>query len=201
MARQTTLNIDYVMTIIRQFYKHNDRLPSVGEIADLFGYSSRSSAVHVINKLIKRNFVRKGQRGHLMTGAFFQPRIRILGSIAAGFPSPEEEELGDTLSLDEFLIHKPESTFMLEVKGDSMINAGILPKDRVLVERGRVAKLGDIVVANVDGEWTLKYYRKEGHTVFLEAANPAYPPIYPEEHLSIGGVVVSVCRKLVASPL
>ena len=189
------------MTIIRQFYKANDRLPSVGEIADLFGYSSRSSAVHVINKLIKRNFVRKGQRGHLMTGTFFQPRIRILGSIAAGFPSPEEEEQGEALSLDEFLVNKPDETFMLEVKGDSMINAGILPKDRVLVERGRIPKPGDIVVANVDGEWTLKYYRKDGNKVFLEAANPSYAPIYPEEHLSIGGVVVSVCRKLVASPL
>jgi repressor LexA len=170
----------------------------VGEIADLFGYSSRSSAVHVINKLIKRNFVRKGQRGHLMTGSFFQPRIRILGSIAAGFPTPEEEELDNTLSLDEFLVNKPESTFMLEVKGDSMINAGIMPKDRVLVERGRLPKQGDVVVANVDGEWTMKYYRKDGDTVYLEAANPNYPNIYPQEQLSIGGVVVSVCRKLAA---
>ena len=184
------------MTIIRQFYKANDRLPSVGEIADLFGYSSRSSAVHVINKLIKRNFIRKGQRGHLMTGSFFAPRIKILGSIAAGLPTSEEEDMVDSISLDDYLVNKPEETFMLEVKGDSMINAGILPKDRVLVERNRTAKQGDIVVANVDGEWTLKYFRKDGNTVYLEAANPAYENIHPEQELLLGGVVVSVCRKL-----
>lgn len=183
------------MSVIREFYQTNDRLPSLQEVSDMFSYSSRSSAVHVIKKLINKNFIKKGPKGYLVTGPSFQPRIKLLGSIAAGFPTPEEEELVNTVSLDDYLVSKPQATFMLEVKGDSMINAGIMPKDMVLVEKGRQPKAGDIVIAQVDGDWTMKYYRKENDSVFLEAANPEYANIYPQDELVIGGIVVSVIRK------
>lgn len=84
--------------------------------------------------------------------------LRKLGTIEAGFPSPAEEELLDTITLDEWLIKRREATYMLEVKGLSMMNAGILPGDTALVERGREPKHGDIVIACVDGKWTMKYY-------------------------------------------
>jgi repressor LexA len=115
--------------------------------------------------------------------------------VAAGFPTAEEEELQGTISLEEYLIDKPTSTFMLEVKGDSMIDAGILPKDMVLVEKGRLAKSGDIVIAEVDGDWTMKYLRKTNGKTYLQAANANYPDIYPEKTLNIAGVVISTCRK------
>ncbi|MDD5101338.1 MAG: S24 family peptidase, partial [Syntrophales bacterium] len=67
--------------------------------------------------------------------------------------------------------------------------------DLVIVERGREPKGGDIVIAEVDGEWTMKHFRREGKTVVLEAANPKYPPIRPREELKLGGVVTAVIRK------
>lgn len=180
---------------IRIFYKENDRLPSIGEVAKLSSYASRNSAVYLINQLIGANYLRKGTRGKLVTTPLFHQGVRLLGMVAAGFPTPEEEELLNTVSLDDFLIDKVTATFMLQVKGDSMINAGILPGDYVLVEKGKVPAIGSIVVAMVDGEWTMKYYHKENGKVLLRAANPHYPDIHPKEQLVIGGVVVSCCRK------
>ncbi len=101
---------------------------------------------------------------------------RILGLVEAGWPSPAEEELRDTLSLDEFLVQNPDASFLLKVSGDSMTGAGILPGDMVIVNRGQTAKSGDIVIAEVDGEWTMKFLKKGGDTVYLVPANPRYKP-------------------------
>ncbi len=120
---------------------------------------------------------------------------KLLGSVEAGFPSPAEEELVDTISLDELLIQNKESTFLLKVSGDSMTGAGIMPGDMVIVDRGLAAKSGDIVIAQVDGEWTMKYLKKRGENAFLVAANPKYQPIRPKTELKITGVVTAVVRK------
>lgn len=190
------MNIKKALEKLKDFYKRYDRLPSLGEIAKLFNYSSRNSAVYLVNKLIENNIIEKDpSTGKLLTTPLFHNRIKLLGSVAAGFPTAEEEELQGTISLEEFLIDKPTATFMLEVKGDSMIEAGILPKDMVLVEKGRLAKSGDIVIAEVDGEWTMKYLRKSKGKTYLQAANPNYPDIHPEKTLNITGVVISTCRK------
>ena len=84
---------------------------------------------------------------------------------------------------------------MLKVSGDSMMDAGIHPGDMVIVYRGKTPKNGDIVVAEVDHEWTLKYFHKNGKSVILKAANRAYAPITPKEELRVAGVVTSVIRK------
>jgi SOS regulatory protein LexA len=180
---------------LRGFYEYEGRLPSFGEAAKLFGFSSRSSAVYLIDKLIERGFMKKGLKGRLQPTASFYDRLRVLGSVAAGFPLPEEEDLLDTLSLDDFLITKRNATYMLKVKGDSMKDAGILQGDYVIVEKGRSPKVGEVVIAQVDSEWTMKYYQMDKGKVYLEPANPDYSNIYPESELYIGGVVVSVCRR------
>ena len=84
---------------------------------------------------------------------------------------------------------------MLRVKGDSMIEEGIMPGDIVLVERREQAKHGEIVIAQVDGEWTMKRFCKRGKKVTLEAANKKYPPIQPKTELQISAVVSAVIRK------
>jgi SOS-response transcriptional repressor LexA len=85
---------------------------------------------------------------------------------------------------------------MLKVKGESMIDAGILPGDMVIVERGKEPKIGEIVIAEVDGDYTMKYYRKDkSGRVFLEPANERFQNIYPENNLEITAVVRSVIRK------
>ena len=84
---------------------------------------------------------------------------------------------------------------MLEVDGDSMIDAGIHPGDTVIVERGRTPKQGDIVIAEVDHEWTMKYFERHGGRVTLKAANKKYPTITPTEELKIVAVIRAVIRR------
>lgn len=122
--------------------------------------------------------------------------IRKLGVIEAGFPSPAEEELLDIMTLDEWLIKRREATYMLEVKGLSMMNAGILPGDTALVERGRDPRHGDIVIACVDGKWTMKYYHiLANKKIALVPANPKFSPIYPKEELRVEAIVTAIIRK------
>jgi SOS-response transcriptional repressor LexA len=97
--------------------------------------------------------------------------------------------------MDEYLITRPEASYLLQVSGDSMSGAGIMEGDLVVVEKGREPKGGDVVIAEVDGEWTMKYFRKQGKEVVLEAANPKYPPIRPRQELKLGGIVTAVIRK------
>ena len=121
--------------------------------------------------------------------------LPILGTVAAGWPSPAEEELTDTMSLDAYLISNKEATYILKVNGNSMMDAGILPGDLLLVERGAQPRDGDIVIAQVDHAWTMKFFRRRGASVFLEAANKDYQPIHPQEELTIAAVVRAVIRK------
>jgi SOS regulatory protein LexA len=121
--------------------------------------------------------------------------VRRSGVVGASFPSPAEEELGDVMDLDEYLIRNKEATFILEVSGDSMIDAGLLPGDLVLVQRGLQPKDGDIVIARIDHGSTLKYFRKRGRKVYLEPANKKYQPFYPKQELIVEGVVIGAVRK------
>ncbi len=120
---------------------------------------------------------------------------QVSGEVCAGFPSPAEEELREVISFDEYLVAHPETSFLLSVTGDSMAGAGIMEKDLVIVERGRQPKNGDIILAEIDGNWTMKYFRKKGKMITLEAANPKYPPIVPQTELRIAGVVTALVRK------
>lgn len=85
--------------------------------------------------------------------------LMINGEVCAGFPSPAEEELRDVISFDDYLVAHPETSFLLSITGDSMTGAGIMEKDLVIVERGRQPKNGDIILAEVDGNWTMKYHK------------------------------------------
>jgi SOS regulatory protein LexA len=183
-----------VLATLRRFWRANHRLPTYSELAQVFGYRSKNAAFRLAVKLIDEGYVEKDERGRL------KPRgerfgVPLMGYVQAGFPSPAEEELIDTLSLEDYLIENPEASFMLKVSGDSMIDAGIHEGDIVIVERGRRAKNGDIVLACVDNDWTLKYYRRTGKDIELVPANPKYPIIRPREELSLGGVVKSVIRR------
>jgi repressor LexA len=144
--------------------------------------------------MVAEDMLEKDAAGKLLPGRAFHA-LPILGTVTAGFPSPAEEELTDTMSLDEFLITNKEATYILKVNGESMIDAGILPGDMLLVERGAKPHDGDIVIAQVDREWTMKYFRRRGQQVFLEAANKDFKPIHPTEELKIAAVVRAVIRK------
>ncbi len=185
---------DDKLDVLRRFWRMNRRLPTYSEMCRIFGYNSKNAAFRMAKKLIDEGYIEKDSVGRL-TPCGERLGIPLMGYVQAGFPSPAEEELIDTLSLDEFLIDKPETSFLLKVSGDSMIDAGIHEGDFVIVERGVEPKSGDIVLGCVDGDWTLKYYRRAGGEVELVPANAKYPVIRPEGELTLGGVIRAVMRR------
>jgi len=184
--------------VLNAYIREHGRAPTLTELCALFNVRSKNTA-----SVLAKRFVAAGALSRTPTGRLTAPprraphALRLLGSVAAGFPSPAEEALLDTLTLDEYLIGRPESTFMLKVEGDSMVEAGILPGDTVLVERGRTPRNGDIVIACVDGAWTMKYFFRDGQNVRLDPANGKYGTIRPADQLAVEGVVSGVVRKLV----
>lgn len=187
------INYSEALGKLRDFYRQNRRPPSFSEIAKLFNYRSKNAAFELIKKLAEQGFLKKDKSGKVLFD--FLNGVKLLGTVQAGWPSPAEEELVDVLSLDEYLIQHPDQSYLIKVTGDSMVDAGIHEGDLVVVERGRSPKDQDIVVAQVDGEWTMKYYEKQGSQVKLIAANKKYTPILPKNELVIGGVVTAVIRK------
>ncbi len=179
---------------LRRFWRMNRRMPTYSEMCRIFGYGSKNAAFRFAKKLIEEGYIEKDTAGRL-TPKGDRLGIPLMGYVQAGFPSPAEEELIDTLSLDEYLVEKPEASFLLKVTGDSMIEAGIHEGDLVIIERGSSPKGGDIVLACVDGEWTLKHYRRGSEGVELVPANPNYPIIRPRGELTLGGIVRAVIRR------
>ena len=179
---------------IADFYKKRKRMPSYSEIMKIAGFKSKNSAFRLANKMISLGIADKDTGGNLVPLRIFG-EVRVLGTVEAGFPSPAEEELADAMSLDDYLITNKEATFLLKVNGDSMTDAGILPGDMALVERGPQPKDGEIVIAEVDNEWTIKYFKRRGNKIFLEAANKKYKTIVPETKLTIAAVVKAIIRK------
>ena len=176
------------------FHRRYRRMPSYQEIALLVRFRSKNAVWKLVQQLIAQGRLARDARGRLLPTKFFH-EIPWLGAVVAGFPSPADEELLDIMSLEEYLGYHQDATYMLRVSGDSMIDAGILPGDLVLVERRESARSGEIVIAEVDGEWTMKTYRKRGRKVILEPANAAYPPIVPKVAIRIVAVVKAVIRK------
>ena len=193
-AMETKRTVKSVAQKIADFYRSRRRMPTYEEMLALLAVRSKSVVYFWMNRLLKEKILEKDKFGHL---TFINPLVGVplAGDVSAGFPSPAEEELRDVISFDDYLITKQAKSFLLKVDGDSMTGAGIMPGDLVLIERGREPKKGDIVIAEVDGAWTMKYFHKKGKEVYLEAANPKYPRITPRSDLRLGGVVTAVVRK------
>jgi repressor LexA len=192
MPRQ--LDLREKVSRMRRFFLAEKRAPGYAEMMALFGYRSKNAVYGLLRKMEQCGYIRK-KKGKIAPRARLTGCIRMLGSVQAGFPSPAEEELRDHIDLEKFLVRNPEATFLLTVTGDSMIEAGINPGDIVLVEKGASPKNNDIVVAQVDDEWTLKYFTRDGQGVCLVPANRKYREIRPSRSMLIGGVVRAVIRK------
>lgn len=188
------ITIDTVERKFASFFQKQRRMPTYSEMLPLLNIKARSAAEYWVKKLVTKGLLEKDAKGFLKP-ARLSFKLPIVGNVAAGFPSPAEEELRDTISFDEYLVSNPASSFILSVTGDSMIDEGIKENDLVIVERGREPKNGDIILAEVDGQWTMKYFHKKGKKITLEAANRKYPPITPQEELRIAGVITAVVRK------
>jgi DNA polymerase V len=121
----------------------------------------------------------------------------VLSNAPAGFPSPADDYIENTLDLNDYLIDNPVATFMMRVSGDSMIGAGIYDKDVIIVDRSREPRPGKIVVAVLDGELTIKRLEKNPKGYVLVPENPDYKPITirNEQELIIWGVVTGIARR------
>ena len=120
-------------------------------------------------------------------------RIPLLNdSVSAGFPSPADDYTEENIDLNEHLISNPFSTFFLRVKGDSMINAGIKDKDLIIVDKSLIAKPGNIIIAMIDGEFTIKRLSIKNDELYLKAENNNYPDFRFKNHIDvqIWGVVI-----------
>src|SRR5665811_2308194 len=179
---------------LESFYSENKRMPTYSEMMDLFNFKSKNSVFKIVEKLMNGGLVSKDHLGRLIPTQSFG-EVPMLGLVTAGLPADAEEQILDTINLDEMLVQNKALTYMLEVDGDSMIDAHIEKGDMVLVEKTNQAKDGQIVIAEVDGEFTMKYFRKSGAKVWLEPANKNYQPIYPKHSLNINAVLKAVIRK------
>lgn len=179
---------------IISFYQKNKRMPGYKEIMQLVGFKSKNAVYKLINKLVEDEVVDKDSRGKLTPMKIFG-EIPLLGLVEAGIPTSVDTNQLDSLNLDQYLVKDRESTYLLEVKGDSMIDEGIREGDLVVVERRGDPKDGDIVIAEVDGGWTMKYFKKKGSLIYLKPANKNYSPIYPQYDLKVAAIVRGVIRK------
>ena len=184
---------NYREKLIR-FYNWDKRMPTYKEMMNLFGFKSKNAVARLVDKFIEEGIVVKDHLGRLVADISLSS-IPMLGSVKAGFPCDVAEELTDTLNIEDFLIDKKDNSYILTVDGDSMIDAHITDGDMVIVEKTNTAKDGQIVIANVDGEFTMKYFKKDGEKVWLLPANKDFKPIYPKMYLNIVAVVKAVIRK------
>ena len=170
-------------------------LPSFEIIAKEFGFKHKNSVWQYFNKLKTENLIEEKDNRFYINKENFGA-ILFSSSVRAGFASVADDYIEKRVSLDDsFEINSP-STFMFTVVGDSMVELGIFEGDKVVVRKTAEAKDGDIVLAYIDGGYTLKTYRKKDSNVWLQPANPDYPDIIPKEHLSIFGVAQGIVRKL-----
>ena len=202
-----------ILDFIKAELKDKGYPPSVREIGSNVGLTSTSSVHNQLNNLEKKGYIKRGiskQRAIEVIG--FSPyqnneekidevsivddiiNVPIIGNVAAGTPILAEENVEDTYPLPSAFIGKNEC-FMLNVKGDSMISAGILDGDMVIVKKQDTANDHDLVVALIEDEATVKTFFKEKNRIRLQPEHPAYDPIYSTD-CKIVGKVIGVIRMM-----
>jgi len=185
-----------VLKFIYKAIKRENLPPTIREIASHFGFKSTGTVRDYLKVLVNKGYIKiaanKSRAIELVREALFS--FPILGKVQAGLPTLAVEEIEGYLNLDS-LVFSDDETFALRVRGDSMIEAGIMPDDLVLVRKQSVAQTGETIVALIGEESTVKKLRKRGRDFYLDPANPQYDPIKVDEEVSIVGKVISVVRK------
>lgn len=179
---------------LQDYYARHRVLPSYAGIGALVGLRSKASVAGMVLRLKNEGFLESTPDRRLKPGARFFEREHA-ESVQAGAPAPAAESRAETRSIDDYLVTRPSRTLLITVKGDSMIDAGIHDGDRVVVEKRVAATPGDIVVAIVDNEFTVKRLAREKGRLVLKPENKAYPVIRPKEQAEIFGVVTGLVRK------
>jgi SOS regulatory protein LexA len=180
---------------LQDYYAQHRAFPSYSSIGGLLGLRSKSSVAALVARLKLGGFIETTPDRRLAPTRRFFERPLAEAAVQAGLPNPVDDAPSDALTIDDYLIDKPSQTVLVRVKGDSMIDAGIFEGDLVVVEKRNTARRGDIVIAIVDNQFTLKRLDLERERFVLRPENKAYPVIRPEGALEIFGVMVGLVRK------
>ncbi|MCR5063839.1 MAG: transcriptional repressor LexA [Treponema sp.] len=191
-----------VLSYISNYTDENSFPPTVREISDHFGITIRAIQDHII-ALQKKGYLSPTQkRARCLKvisdlkekeDSLYVGQVPLLGSVAAGKPLLSEENLDGYVNLTEPFVRPGKSYFALRVRGESMINAGILDGDLAVVEQASVATDGQIIVAVIDDAITLKRYYRESERIRLQPENPAFQPIYCTD-VRIVGILSNIVR-------
>jgi len=193
-----------VLNYIVEFQHKRGYSPSLSDLAVAFGVSSKNAIAKVVNVLVREKQLEKDPKGRIkiieQIGTESKPEPMVLplfGPISAGFAAPVEEQAEEMLDVEDYIIPQRirPATFLLRVRGDSMIEASISEGDLVIVERNAEPKVNDIVVGVLDGEFTLKRLKKDKSKYYLQAENAAYPDMYAVDELQTAGLVRGIIRK------
>ena len=159
---------------------------------------AKSYGVEMVNKMTINNN-QKTNLWHCHPNPEKKVFILFSSRIKAGFPSPADDYIDQALDLNDYLIAHPAATFFLKVDGESMINLGIQHNDVLIVDRSLQAKSGMVVVAAIDGQFTVKQLKKINNKIFLLPANPKFPALEITENmeLTVWGVVTNVIHSFV----
>ena len=182
------------------FYKQHHRMPSYSELRNLTHYRSKSGVSRLVDRLEGVKFLHRDNDGKLVPGYNFFS-IPFPGTVQAGFPSPADSGFieGNRIDLYSFLVKNPQDTFIHEVTGDSMIDAGIYDGDLVISERSSDAPVGKLVIAEVNGSCAIKRLMKDGRGVkYLKSESSNHADIYADDgqEIKIVALVRSVIRQL-----
>ena len=184
--------LKFVYTEVRK----TNIVPSIREIAEHFGFASTATVRDHLKAIAKKGYIKlsegKSRAIELIREAFCQ--VPVLGRVQAGMPVYALEDLMGYLNLDKFIFPEPD-VFALRVRGDSMIEAGIMPDDFVIIKRQDFAQVGETVVALMGDETTVKKLTKAQGKYFLQPANSKYQPIPVTAEVFIIGKVIHVVRE------
>jgi repressor LexA len=197
-----TIKQQRVLDVIRGAMRHRGQPPTVREIGKEIGVQSSCTVQRHLDALERKGFISRNRykyRSIELTDSPIPPFIRavnvpILGQIAAGAPILAEQNIEDTFPLPMELVDDGDDVFMLRVRGDSMINAGIFDGDLVAIRQQPTASNGEIVAAMIEDEATVKRFYKDGRKIKLVAENDAYEPIITDQCQILGKVILSIRR-------
>ena len=209
--KELTPRQEEILEYIKKNSKENRMPPTVREIGNHFEISSTNGVRSILAALIKKGYINRsprlsrgievitdGKDENVVEAPSNTIEIPIVGRVAAGTPILAVQNLEGTVTIDRDFLACRSDVFALRVKGDSMINAGIFDGDLIFARQQKTAERGEIIVAQVDNEATVKYYHPLADHVELRPANPRYRPIIvkKDKDFTIAGKLIGVMRKV-----
>lgn len=184
------------LSALRDYYARHRCIPAYDRLRSLWALSSRSTVSAALERFRRDGLVERTPDGDWVPSRRFFERLMAQQPVRAGQPDADHDAGLTTIILDDLLVDTPSRTLLVTVIGDSMVDANVFAGDVMVVERQQSANVGEIVVALVDGEFTVKRLLQDAQGWYLHPENPAYPDIRPQGGLQLVGVVTGLARKL-----